>query len=257
MRFTHWGLGLLLTLSALPAVAADDKSERSVYSGDESAYVVQKRAYSKKGKFELTPMFFGSMNPKFVGFVGGGLSAAYHFRENLAIELVSSIPKGMYSYYSSTVEDLFSEEGLHPDEVSLKQMTYFGGLNLQLSALYGKFRFSFLGYNTLIDYDAYVTAGAGMAQTKETCVANSRGCSGLVGAGRGLRSPADFSDEWKVAGSLGGGMRFYFSKMFGLKLEVRDFVYADRKVGVGSTDTNTTTEIRNNIMFIFGFSVLI
>ena len=245
-------LGMLL---AVPALAQDSEPKPRVQNGaDESIYVVQKRAFSKKQKFEITPLFFTALNPKFVGYVGGGLSVAYHLRENLAVELSTAIPGATHAFFSNLVEDVYAHENLAPEAVDLKRMKYFGTMNLQLSALYGKFRFSLFGFNTLIDYDAYVSAGLGAAQTVKTCDANRDGCSDIVGAGRGLKSPDNTGDRWKLAASLGGGMRFFFSNRFGLRLEVRDVGYSDR-----DTDNNkaVSTGIRNNVLFFLGLSALI
>ena len=67
-----------------------DRSPRVKVSEDESIYVAQRRAFTKKNGFEITPYFVTAMNPKFVGYLGAGLSLAYHLRENFAIEFTSS-----------------------------------------------------------------------------------------------------------------------------------------------------------------------
>ena len=72
-------------------LGVDGPKTRALVAEDESIYVVQKRAYSKKGKFEITPFVFTAMNPKFVGYIGGGFSFAYHLRENFAVEFSTSI----------------------------------------------------------------------------------------------------------------------------------------------------------------------
>lgn len=233
-----------------------DAPARLQYGSDESIYVVQPRPFSKKGRFELAPLFFTSMNPKFVGYVGGALSAAYHVRENLAVEVVSSIPYGMYSYFSNLVEDVYKNENLTPEAVDLKHMRYFGSASVQLSALYGKFRLKFFKWSTLIDYDAYLLGGLGVAQTKEACADYGKGdCSSLVGAELGLRKPDDVSDAWKLTGNVGGGMRFFFTEHFGLRLEVRDIIYGDK--AFDSRTNKPTTDVRNNLLFFLGLSVLI
>ena len=58
-----------------------DRSPRVKVTEDESIYVAQRRAYTKKNGFEITPYFVTAMNPKFVGYLGAGLSLAYHVRE--------------------------------------------------------------------------------------------------------------------------------------------------------------------------------
>ena len=51
-----------------------DRSPRVKVTEDESIYVAQRRAYTKKNGFEITPYFVTAMNPKFVGYLGAGLS---------------------------------------------------------------------------------------------------------------------------------------------------------------------------------------
>ena len=219
-------------------------------AADESIYVVQRRAYSKSHKFEITPLFFTTLNNKFVGHYGPGLSLAYHIRENFAVEAFTSLY--VAGFYSALVDEVYNQESLTPEVVDLKQITYVGGLSAQFSALYGKFEL----YGWLIDYDFFVTAGLAGVATKETCVpGKEQGCSETPdpSTGRGLRTPLSKGDEWKLAGQLGGGMRFFFKDFLGLRLEVRDIAYADKAADAGETSTDT----RSNVFFVLGLSVLL
>lgn len=246
-------LQLLCAILAMaqPALAEEGPSDAAPVKkkNDESIYVLQQRNYSKKGQFEVTPMFYTAVNPKFVGYVGASLSAAYHVRENLAFELTSAVPYLSRAYYSDLVYEVYQYEKLTPEEVDLKQMNYFATASLQFSALYGKFDF----YDQPMDYDFYVTAGFGYAQTLETCVPNRGDCSKEVDVGRGLRRPSKSSDAHKALGNLGAGMRLFFSDSIGLRIEVRDMAYADRNVKTGQT----STDIRNNLLMFMGLSFLI
>jgi outer membrane beta-barrel protein len=236
---------------AAPAPAAPEAAAalEPVSSADESIYVVQRRAYSKSGRFELTPSLFASLNNKFVGHFGLGLSAAYHVRENFAIEVTSSVPLPYLfnSFYSGLVYEVRDLE-LTPEEVDLKQMSYFGAVSLQYSALYGKLDF----YGLLIDYDFYVSAGTGLVDTIEVCYSGDAGCSDPVIEGLGQRTP-DSSDRYKISGNLGGGLRVFFSDRFGLRAEVRDIAYADRTIA----NQKVTTDIRNNVVIFLGLSTLL
>ena len=142
-----------------------DRSPRVKVTEDESIYVAQRRAYTKKNGFEITPYFVTAMNPKFVGYLGAGLSLAYHVRENFAVEFTTSIPYAFIPFYSALVIDVRQYENLSPQDVDLKQMDYFGALSAQFSAFYGKLEF----YDNLLDYDFYVTVGAGLSTTLKTC----------------------------------------------------------------------------------------
>ncbi|MBI5508784.1 MAG: outer membrane beta-barrel domain-containing protein [Deltaproteobacteria bacterium] len=237
---------------ATPAKAEAVDPDLMKKAADESIYVVQRRAYSKSRSFEATPFFFTSLNNKFVGHLGPGVALAFHARENLAVEVVSSIPGATVGFYSALVDEVYRQESLTPEDVDLKQVSYFGGLALQFSALYGKFEF----YGWLIDYDFYATIGFAGVSTKETCFpGRDEGCSSDadISTGRGLRVPLTQGDQWKLAGQMGGGMRFFFSDFLGLRLEIRDIAYADRAFYQGVT----TTDTRGNVFFILGVSVLL
>lgn len=253
---------LLVPAAAWSTTGADDTSVAEgaprlrVPDADESVYVVQRRAYSKSGRFEITPLFLTAVNPKFVGYFGVGVSAAYHVHENLAIEFLSSIYAA--SFYSDLVYEVWRYEALTPKEVDLKKMLYFNALSLQFSALYGKLDL----YGLLVDYDFFVSAGVGYAVTREPCVTPGQpgtGCTAETDVDRGLRFPDRGMDLHKITGNLGLGMRVFFHEMFGARIEFRDIVYADRKVeGAQATSTGqTTTDIRNNMMLFLGFSIMI
>ncbi len=232
--------------------AATPGTPASGAAADESIYIVQRRVYSKSGTFEITPLFYTSLNNKFVGHLGVGLALAYHVRENLAIELQSTIPHAMAQFYSALVFEVSEQESLTPEVVDLKQMDYFGAVSVLFSGLYGKMEF----YGFLIDFDFFVTAGVGLVSTLEVCPPNppnAGNCSADVGIGLGLRSPERAGERYKLSGNLGGGMRFFFSDRIGLRLEIRDIVYSDLAVGSGG---ETTTDIRNHVLLITGLSIL-
>lgn len=222
-------------------------------AADESVYVVQRRAYSKSGKVEITPLFMTAVNPKFVGYLGVGIAFAYHFRENLALEFMTSIYQ--LAFYSDLVFEVWRYEDLTPEEVDLKQMLYFNSLNLQFSALYGKLEF----YGYLVDYDFFVAGGLGLAITREPCFAGTGSCSEVVDVGRGLQFPGRFFDLVKITGNLGGGVRVFFHEMVGARIEFRTIVYADRKVEEtqSATQGQTTTDIRNTMMIMLGVSLML
>lgn len=238
----------VLPIEHAPLAAAAETSR-----DDESIYVVQRRAYSKKGRFEITPEMFTSLNNKFVGHWGPSLSVAYHVRENFAVELTTTVPYLMGGFYSGLVYEV-RQEDLEPEVVDLKQMRYFGAVSLQFSALYGKLNL----FDNLVDYDFYVSAGGGLVSTVETChtAQGSSGdpdCSEDVGIGYGLKTPVDGGDALKFSGAFGGGMRVFFTERLGLRLEVRDVVYADR----AADSSKVTTDIRNNVIIFGGLSFLL
>lgn len=246
MRYTRssWlgrALATGLALATLwPAALAAETSD------DESIYVVQRRAYSKRGKLELTPLFASTVNNKFVGFIGPGASIAYHLRENFALELA-----GIYalSYYSGLVYEVYDYEQLIPENVDLKQLQWFASLGVQWSPIYGKF--NVLG--VLGDFDVYLGAGLGAAATLEPCTTVTAGCTTLQNLGFGLQKPLIGSDYLKLAGTFAVGMRIFFADWLGVKVELRDVSFGDKVDAPGET----SSDIRNNLAVMLGASFLL
>lgn len=228
---------------------------QAVNADDESIYVVQRRVYSKSGKIELAPLFFASINNKFTRMMGVGFAAAYHVRENFAVELLTSVPYLMHMTYTQFAFDLREAYGLAPLAVDLKQMNYFGSLSADFSALYGKLEF----YGSLIDYDLFLSAGFGIATTLETCNPDdeSRCGSDQHQIGLGWRSPSESEDHIKLTGNLGAGLRFFFSDGLGLRIEIRDIVYADRAIDTSDENRAVTTDIANHLLFMAGVAFLL
>ncbi len=234
-----------------PAAREAEAPGRAIVpASDESVYVVQRRAYSKSHRLEVTPTFFTSLSNKYVVYWGPGMSVAWHIRENFAIEINSSIPGVIRRHYSDLVYETLALN-LEPIGADLKQMLWFAALSLQFSALYGKLDL----YGHLVDYDFYVAGGAGLATTVEACAPTGQnGCSGPVGGlPYGERTPVDTADEVKALGSIAGGMRIFFTDNLGLRLELRDLVFADRAV----RNQTLTTDIRNNVFLHFGITLLL
>jgi len=229
-----------LIFTASPLMAAEE---------DESIYVVQRRTYSKRGKFEITPTFLSSVSNKFVGFLGPALGVAYHVRENLAIGAMYAFYN--YNYYSGLVYEVYKYEDLIPENVDLKQLRQFAMLNVQWSALYGKLR---LIPGVLGDFDVYISAGLGFADTREPCMSNQQGCESLGDdLGFGIHKPDKAGDRFKLTGNFGIGFRVFFADWLGIKIEVQDISYGDKVDSQGET----TSDIRNNFTVFVGASFLL
>ncbi len=219
---------------------------------DESIYVVQERAYSKRGKFEITPIFMAKTNTRFTGFIGPSLSLAYHVRENFALELTGG---WAWNYYSNLVEELERFENLTPTMADLKIMTWYTTFGFQWSPFYGKLR---LVPGVLGDFDFYVGAGMGIADTKEPCKSNDASCEIIDKDSPsrfsfGLQYPQNKADRFKLAGNFSVGMRIFFKSWLGVRIELRDIVYADKV----DQQNETTSKINNNLAVFLGLSFLL
>lgn len=246
--------GVAWSASTAMAQGAAPASNVRGAADDESVYVVQERASSKRGHFEITPMFTVAVDPKFVGHVGGGISLAYHIHENLAVEMVHAV---QHAFYTDMVHHLWRYEDLVPEDVDLKQIVYFSALSLQFSALYGKLDF----YGWLVDYDVFISGGLGYALMRRPCPADpwlqNCGARDIARIHTGNRGRT--LDTHKLTGNLGLGFRMFFHDLIGLRLELRDIVFADRSIETLQAGVigQTTTDIRNTLMLFVGASLML
>jgi len=232
---------------------------------DESIYVLQQRAYTKKGHLEFTPMFTTLLNSRFVQSFGLFGSLTYHFKESFALEVIGGYSGKPLTRYSDTTIELGDRAGVEPLPPDKVFMEWFAGGDLQWAPFYGKLR---MIPGVLGDFDLYVLAGFGVVGTQAPCIAkgNYNG-SGLEADGRDVQgitgtcssNPAEASLRFdtRFAAQFGGGFRIFFAKWFGARIEVRNIVYSilvNRKQLAGP---EVFTDIRNNVMFIFGISFLI
>ena len=203
----------------------------------------------------ITPYFVTAMNPKFVGYLGAGLSLAYHVRENFAVEFTTSIPYAFIPFYSALVIDVRQYENLSPQDVDLKQMDYFGALSAQFSAFYGKLEF----YDNLLDYDFYVTVGAGLSTTLKTCAlaagnTTTQECTNTTQVpGLGTRRPDRASTPTKLPAMLAAASASSSRRCSDFESR---FATLSTLTGIKKL-TQPTTDIRNNMLIFMGASILL
>jgi len=257
-------------LTLLLLIASDETPPVArVPAADESVYVVQERAYSKRGHVELTAFVSTPVNSRWVQAIAPMFGLTYHIRENIGIELL-----GVYQFnrYSSAQLEVNDNEGASPLDAELKWMEWFAGAAFQWAPFYGKIKLGGL----LGDFDVYITAGFGIAGTRTGCEPKRvyRNGEGVDGTGVGVQgiseqcpddpATATLPGGLKFAGQVGGGFRIFFSRYFGMRVEVRDIVYSEyvlRKVANPRSpmqpDDEVSTDIRHNVMFMLGLSLLI
>lgn len=136
---------------------ADKKGEKELRElqiiKDDKIKVVQKKDFSKDGRFELgvgVGAAFNDWNNIFTV----GLNFGYHFNEYLGLHV-----RGLYG--AAVIDKSFKEnvEGVNGDAalISTSNLKYAGGLAFEFSPIYGKM--SLFG-NAIAKYDLSVLAGA-------------------------------------------------------------------------------------------------
>lgn len=251
---------------------AGEPSLARVPAPDESIYVAQKRAYSKRGHFELTPIFGATINNRYTSTMGIMLGATYHLRENFGIELIGGYTGSGLSSFTEATNEIRDRASLEGPTAERKWMQYFVGLDAQFAPFYGKLR---MIPGILGDYDLYLAVGFGLVGTETPC-ANGREYSsdgrGLVENGLGVQgvrglcpaSPAKavLPADMRFAGTFGAGFRIFFLSWLGVRLEVRDIVYSElvnelKPTNGGQQQQEISTFIRHQMFFLFGVSFLL
>lgn len=215
-------LPLLIALLAAgwplaPVLGAEKKSARKqVEVREDRIKSVQRKAFLKKHRWELTPLVCFSLNDAFYQKMGGGASAAFHMADSLGIEFqavyVGTIQTDMVGYFQQANSAL----------PRVSRMRYYLLGNLLWSPLYGKLS---LFTDEIVHFDGYLIGGFGMVSTE-------------TGS--------------KLATNVGLGLRYYVTSWLVLKIEVRDLLYTETL----SLDIQRTkfSDLQNHVLVSAGVS---
>jgi outer membrane beta-barrel protein len=275
-----FALTSLLALAAAPALAQDsepaaDAADRDntgapisypgqvdagfarVTDDEETIYAVQRKAYLIKNKTEVSLMFTALFNDRYVQSYAPVGSIVYHLSENFGLEAYGGY---LFPDESGATTELFERGGFRPPFALLTQLLWAGGLGVQWSPVYGKIE---IGGQELGNFSFYLTAGVAVGQTRVECTANGLLDPAQFGEGSTCEEPSDPEDQvyepatFRPMGMFGGGLNFYLNDRFGLKAEVRDFLFSSRVFRPDEAGQLFFSDaIRNNVYASIGVSVL-
>jgi len=275
----------LETTPEAPAAPAADESEKRgkaafprIADDEETIYAVQRKAYLVKNKFELTPMGAVSFTDRFVVNGGWAASVSYHLAENFGVEMYGA---QLFPNESGLTDEILERGRLTPEIAKLTQMRWGWGVGVQWSPIYGKIEIFDISLGNL---GFYLAAGIGAGQSRVQCTLttpldpnvfgesrNTPGMPRLCGERDDGTLPmpmtGDREDAFRIfyepnrthfMATIGGGVRFYFSNLIGLKLEVKDWLFPARVFRPGSNEPTQryTDAIRSNIFVQAGASFL-
>jgi len=208
---------------AQPADSETDSEARAtedaVEDDDETSLAdrikaVQRKVFIKRRRLELTPLLGLSVNDPFFQHVTLGGALAYHVADAFSVEarggfVLSAAETNAVRFVRRETDSLLDE--------AQRQLEYHGELDLLWSPIYGKF--SLFG-EMILHFDTYVAAGGGVFATD----------AGPYGAA-----------------NLGIGQRWFLSEWLVLRLEYRNYFFAEDRAG----ETNLRTPGIFNFMFSF------
>ncbi len=216
LRKSIW-LAMVLVLAGAGPAAGEGRTLK------ERVKSVSNKLYVKSGRLELTllPMTSFSLNDAFYQKYGGGLGLTYHFTEGLSLGLL-----GTYSINAelANAEYFGSKEALTPNA---GKRNFLIGLDLMWAPLYGKVS---LAAEWVMHFDTYLTGGIG-------------GVGSLL---------TDDDLHFGFAASLGLGVRFFLTRMFAIRAELKDYMVFNDKVAFAGQESS---DFQHQLVFHLGLSL--
>ncbi len=202
-----------------PAVERDTTQDDRVKS-------VQRKLYTKRGRFELAPAFVINVNDAYYTRLGGAIRAAFYPHDSLAISARFSLLQTTPTDDVKTAKrNLFSRIFF-----SVPVWSVMG--DLEWSPLYGKVAM----FNSILHLDGYLVGGGGVVYTETSAVALPGAppqADGSPAAPRGVSPAFD----------LGVGLRFVVKDFIAVNVALINTTYID-------TPPGTTKGVTQNLMLV-------
>ena len=201
-----------------PAVERDTTQDDRVKS-------VQRKLYTKRGRFELAPAFIINVNDAYYTKLGGAVRVAFYPADSLAISARVSLMQ------TSPTDDVRTAKRNLNSRIFFSVPIWSVMGDLEWSPLYGKVAM----FNSILHLDGYLIGGGGVVST-ETSAAPLPGSPAVAGsppAPRGVNPAFD----------LGVGLRFVVKDFVAVNVALINTTYVD-------TPTGTTKGVTQNLMLI-------
>ena len=209
---THFALRACLgTCVVFAGLVAGQPDAQALQGGEDPALlpVLVDKRYGGENRHQLSAMFATSMVTKYTEGIGGYLSYQYNFIDMLGVEVGGGFFNTSETSIMQEIRATNGEDPVLEDQFALQ---WTAMANIVFVPIYGKMSFA-----SEFDpaFDLYLLAGGGVVGTR-------RG----IGFG-GDGTPASFESKTTWGVDVGGGFRFYFTRLIALRLEFRNWFYPD------------------------------
>lgn len=249
---------VLALLAAAPAFAAEpakapaaekeaeDQSKERRASLADKIPPVSGNLFTKKGRFEVSPMLGMSLGDAFFQKYEFGLRLTYHVLESFSVGL-----HGSYNLATASgVVNVCRPDGCtNPKMEELNRVPgnigLLAGLDLAWSPLYGKVN---VAAEKVLHFDTAIVIGGGVIQYQAPAP-----------RGTDTSASAPAVSEFTGGGHVGIVGRVFITPSVTLRVELRDYIYAAKVGLVEGTDENSkwTTSVQNQLMLELGVSFFI
>jgi outer membrane beta-barrel protein len=228
-------------LAAMAVFGAETGLSQSRFDGYEIR-VIRPKFMTKRSRTELAGQGTLIMNQSFIYTLMASGILNYHFSESLAIEL-----GGAYGFsIDKDDKQILDDEFEIKTQILRTQYIFNGGL--VWTPIYGKTQ---LPAGDVVYFDSFLTFQAGMTginYTYEQCAEPPPGRDGLP------QRPAAQTISYPTF-ILGFGQKYFVSKDFGLRWDVRDYIFSYEKGdGTCTPEEPVGSSIHQNITLQWGAS---
>jgi outer membrane beta-barrel protein len=246
-----------LAASTSPAEAGTKPARQALNELNEgkSRYnVVQNRFFLKEKRFEVAPVGGYVPNNPFAKRYVAGLLTAYHFSETFAAEAAflysPDLGEGDLKDLTHTLVGIAHEGN---SEVQFQQpvdkMVMGATFAARWAPVYGKI--NILG-ERVINFDTYLTAGAGLLTIKEYYATYDEALEGQAEHPTAL---GDAVNKSRVPVNLGVGMDFFISSSIAFKIDARSYMYFDKKPQYDPNKPVDESRLYNNFIASAGVGI--
>jgi outer membrane beta-barrel protein len=183
---------------------------------------VQRKAFLKHFRLELTPMTFITVNDSFYPKTGPGGRLAFYIADNLGIAV------RYYNYQLIPTDEVRLAKRELQSKLPAVQPNHSFNLDLLWSPVYGKVSI----FNTIHTFDIYLVGGAGAFLTQTS----------------------DSGDGPHFSAHVGLGERFTVTDFFAVDLSVLETLYADRPGGGAKSTLQNLVSVNLGLSFFIPFS---
>lgn len=233
-----FAIAALVLAAGAPRIAAAsspgiDAIERFKHGEEQKQKAVENRFFLKENRFEISPVFgYVPNNPFARRYMVGGIFG-FHFSELMSAqaEILYSPDfgendlKGLTSVLLERANQANSAAGggAVAFQQPLDKAALTGAFGVAIAPLYGKIN---LVGETVLNFDFYIFAGAGMVSKKDYIATFDE--AGYQ-AGTDIVTLTAQDNEVKVGPYLGIGQNYFLNRVMAVKIDIRAAFYVDNQ----------------------------
>lgn len=237
----------LCTLAPSQTLAAEGPAQEALAEAggkEEPLPLIQNRFFVKKNRFEFGPSYGYIPNNAFMVSQTIGLTLAYHFSEDFAVEAVPMFgPPGSYKNLTVRLVQIAQESGNTAFQQPADQITIGAIFAARWAPVYGKINLVGEG---VLNFDLYGTLGLGIVGI------NTRYY--IYNPDTLVEPASNLENNVYPAANIGVGMNFFLNQFIALKIDARGLPYWGKGQDYGQAEA---PENRLYVPFIASGSVCI